>query len=184
MLLEAIMKCIALATRFGQEEISWHVQSQLLTFFAKSALEGLKTQITQFCDTLQSGNSIYFQEGVNHIYIQKLDTNCCAVICDVELSVQQMQHLSLYLFSQHIPLKNIASNLENYTQDFKTQKINDELAAVLEVMKQNLEKVLARDSKIEDLEDKARQLKETSLQFQRTVHETTSSCWPSICNIL
>lgn len=182
------MKCIALATRFGQEDISWHVQSHLLTFFAKSALEGLKAniepQIIQFCDTLQSGNTFYLKEGVNHVHIQKLDTHCCAVVCDVELSEQQMRHLSLYLFSQHIPLKDIASNLENYTQDFKTKKINDELAAVLGVMEQNLEKALARGVKIKDLQEKASQLESASLQFKRTVHEASSSCWPKSCTLL
>lgn len=185
------MKCIALATRFGIEKITWYVPQgnyPLSAFFARQSLraleDDLKEEITELCDRLQSGDSIKFTVRNNYIHIQEQDDNCCAVICDVELTKEQMKYLSLYLLSNQIPLSDIANDLEKYTQDFKIQAIKADVADVLKVMKQNWEKALERDSKIETLVDKASELEKSSIRFQRTVHEKTSSCWPSSCTIL
>ncbi|OGV52230.1 MAG: hypothetical protein A3F46_02505 [Legionellales bacterium RIFCSPHIGHO2_12_FULL_42_9] len=185
------MKCIALATHFGQKKTNWHIPSSNYSpsaFFTTRSLkkfeEDLRTQIIDLFEILQSGESIRFIEDMYFIHIQKLDNDCCAILCDTELTPQQMNYLSIALLSQQIPLKVIADNIEQYMQDYKTLALKADVEEVLNTMKHNMEKTLQRDIKIDDLVDKADKLEKHSIQFQRTVHEKTSSCWPSACNLL
>ena len=186
------MKCIALATRFNQENITWHIPNSsysISAFFTKRSLQhledDLRTQINELCNLLQFGEHIRFEENKHFIHIQKLENDCCAVICDTELTNTQMGYLSLYLLSKRVSLSTIANNLDYYTKDFKTQKLHAELEEVLNIMQHNLNQALERGSKLDKLVEQVNALEENSRQFELTVKKvTSSSCWPSRCTIL
>ncbi len=78
-----------------------------------------------------------------------------------------------------LPLNNFASKLKEYADPSKIDKIykiDKDLDTTKKIMHKNIEKVLERGEKIEDLVERSKDLSKTSKQFYKTTRKMNRCC--------
>lgn len=143
------MRCKALAV-FNRNKIITCIQNIHATKFWKDNLSHqIRTYINQeiknIVEQLDNGDHIIYPSTFGFTHIYKIDTNCCVILTDEQLSPEQLKYLSLYTLSNHIPLKQIMQDTQTYTTDFRSEKLKNIIHPFLnELQKQKklLEKTL------------------------------------------
>ena len=141
------MRCKALAVFDSNRITSCIPGSSAAEFWGKSLSNQLRTyiklEIKNIVQQLDSGDSIIYPSifGITHIY--KINTNCCVLITDEQLSPEQLKYLSLYALSNHIPLKQIMQDTKMFTTDFRSSKLKDIIHPFLSELK-NQKKLLEK----------------------------------------
>lgn len=175
------MKCYALATRFGVTPLNWVVPGKRYDphrFFAENAISKWQQQMSVLCDNINSGEEHFLQKDNYYFFIKKVGEDCCIVASDCELSEKQMNFLSYYLLKLKLDLNTVASDIEKYTQDQKIEDLKTGLAETEKMMLGNLDLLIERGGKIEELLDKTEALSMNSVRFKQKA-EKINSCWPS-----
>jgi len=168
------MKCFGLATKSGNTPFTWHIQgNSLFGMFSKST----KKEITDFCDTqIQPSQIHYFNKDSYWFSVYKVKENYCIVAADCKLDASQMSYLYLYLFDEKIPMVTAASNIEKYTQNEKINEIKETLEETKKLMHNNIELMLQRQEKIEDLAERSDALAKEAVSFKHKAQELNSCC--------
>lgn len=110
-----------------------------------------------------SGQAVYYMQVTqDHLY---------AVAVDVELTEVQKRHLFAHIVQakQKNDLENILKDPESATTDIGMQKIaaiQKELNETKDIMLENIDKVLLRGEKVEDLVQRTDELKRTAGDFE------------------
>ncbi|VEG92060.1 hypothetical protein [Legionella spiritensis] len=174
------MKCYALATQFNGESLQWHVPGNTYnptTLFARKALGKWKKDIDDFVRQMQPGFCHCLYLDGYYIYGQKLGDKACVIVCDTELTIEQMRYLAYYLLNIGVDRETVAAHMEKYTRDEKVEQVKQELGEVKKIMIDNIDKVLERGERIEDLIKRTEGLADTSFLFHKKAKEL-NSCWP------
>ncbi|WP_133137464.1 R-SNARE family protein [Legionella rowbothamii] len=172
------MKCFGLATKSGNTPFTWHIQgNSLFGMFSKIFPESTKKEITDFCDTqIQPSQIHYFNKDSYWFSVYKVKENYCIVAADCKLDASQMSYLYLYLFDEKIPMVTAASNIEKYTQNEKINEIKETLEETKKLMHNNIELMLQRQEKIEDLAERSDALAKEAVSFKHKAQELNSCC--------
>ncbi len=172
------MKCFGLATKSGTNSFTWHIPGKgPFGFFGNLLPESSKKEITHFCDTqVHAGQIHYFNKNNYWFSVYKVNENCCIIAADCKLDSSQMSYLYLYLFDEEIPAPTVASNLEKYTQNEKISDIKETLDETKKLMQNNIEQMLQRQEKIEDLAKRSEALAQGALSFKHKSEELNSCC--------
>eukprot|EP00124_Ichthyophonus_hoferi_P002985 Ihof_evm9s231 gene=Ihof_evmTU9s231 len=64
-----------------------------------------------------------------------------------------------------------------WTNDTQIQRTQNQVDEVVGIMKDNVEKVLERDAKLTDLEDKSETLRDGAQRFQKTSTQVKKKMW-------
>ncbi|MFJ1269251.1 R-SNARE family protein [Legionella lytica] len=172
------MKCFGLATKSGNTPFSWHIPgNSLFGLFSKVLSDTTKKEITDFCDAqVQTAQIHYFNKDNYWFSVYKVKDNCCIVAADCKLNASQMSYLYLYLFDEKITMVTAASDLEKYTQNEKISEINETLEETKQLMKNNIDLMLQRQEKIEDLTKRSEVLAQEAQSFKHKAQELNSCC--------
>ncbi|KTC78172.1 synaptobrevin family protein [Legionella brunensis] len=173
------MKCFALGTRFGDAPFQWLTPgSNMTSFFAQKALTKHKQEIVAFCETLGTNETQGMQKDGYYFFIKRVGSDYCVVVTDTMLNEKQMNYLGWYLLRQSVSMSTVAADLEKHTKDFKVESIKQELAETQKIMLSNLDKVIERGERIEEVLAKSENLATSSFHFKQKAEEL-NSCWPS-----
>ena len=134
------MRCKALAVFDNNKIIDSHIpEMSSPSFWNKTAAKAIESTIRQEIQALslqmESGNHISYPSALGFIHVLKLNHLCCTVICDQELSTAQLKYLTLYMLCKQISLRNIARDLNQYTQDYRLATMQSKLPDDLSMMK-------------------------------------------------
>ncbi|STX27883.1 Synaptobrevin [Legionella beliardensis] len=184
------MKCYALATCINSPKVTWSIPDSSTNsngFFIRRFLGRIKEDISALLYHLPLDTCQGFQKEGYYLYGQRISSGFYGLACDTKLNEKQLTYLSFYLFSLHIEPDLIASDLSMHTQDQKIMHIKAELEKTKEIMKQNIEKILARGEQIEELVAHTEKLKEMSSQLSFKFHYKTkkeANDLPHFCNLI
>ena len=166
-------------------------------YFHKS---GIKEALVFFMRTISEQNNLSTRETIIyqryhcHVYIPKNGLGCC-VITDEEYPQRVAFVLSINIISSFLKkyqMKWIDMN-ENQITDFnemresiinyqdpekadKIYNINKQIDSTMNVMRKNIDKVLDRGVKIEELVKKSKDLSHSSKQFYKTSKNLNRCC--------
>lgn len=197
------MDCYAIGIRFGKKPFEWFIPGNNMTsFFANKALEKRKGEIIAFCEEMELNETRSIKKDGYYFYISRVASNntvdednqepnsipprlasdYTVVVVNQELNPKQTRWLNYHLLRKKIPMPEIAQKFDKYMQDSKVEDIKDGIEETRHVLLQNLDKLLDRGEKIENLVTKTNDLQTNAFSF-KTEAEKLNSCWPS-CTII
>lgn len=180
------MRCYALATRFGEGELTWSSPAtsfNSLGIFIKLNTANLKQELLAFAEKMEEGGCHFLETKGYFLYAQKRGTNLFAIALDCKLDEKQCYFLYNYIISHRVDPSLVAADPVKYTQDYKIAETQAQLAEVKKVMIENIDKIIQRGERLEELLNDTEELEQSTKIFKHTTEEL-NSCWPSMCAIL
>lgn len=190
------MKCLAIGKRCGDGKITWYTPRMVSVFF-KPLIENMPATVLDALNNLQSGHLIPLPlPQQKYAYALNFKGNTSLIIADSEITDQQMLAVHTHIFTHKTSLEAICKNFDHHCsqetasiqriKDPKTAAALQGLEEVKEIMKDNIEKAIARKGQLEQIEEKTKSL-EMQTKIYREQAAELNSCWPtwtSYCSVL
>ncbi|KTD26207.1 R-SNARE family protein [Legionella israelensis] len=180
------MKCYAIAVKFGAEKMEWvTAHSSLWTsVFFQNMEKYYELEVEKFLQGMKPGDQHIAQKNGYCLHAQRHMDDYCIIITDQLLSRGQLAHLTTYLLvlEEKVNKSIVFKDFEQYCSDRKLRQIKEELEETKKIMTDNIDKLLERGERIEQLIEKTEELSRNAKQFKHEAEEL-NRCWPS-CTIL
>lgn len=172
------MLLVARLVTTPKAKVEFQSSSFFLNYLGQSVIKEFKQKAAE----LEQGIHSIDKVNGHFAYLVKTSNRWAAFVVDEPLKEQQCFRLANAAFEPEQSLKEILNSPENFAQDQKIKRLQDDLEELKAIMLRNIEAVISRGEKIDQLVQKTEELEATSFRFKRSA-EDLNSCFPW-CNIM